>query len=102
MSVRVVNKYKEPDHVYCGRFTPVGNPFPMKDKSVAERNRVCDEYEDWFNKKMFEKHNKVTQFVNELVLLASVSDLNLGCFCAPKRCHCDTIKDYIDNRLKKL
>lgn len=97
MTITVVNKFKEPNHIYCGRGSPVGNPFQMFNES--QRDEVCDQYQLWFDRKMSEKHNEVTEFVNNLVALASFQDINLGCFCAPKRCHCDTIKTYIEERL---
>lgn len=97
MRITVVNKYKEPNHIYCGRGSPVGNPFYMD--TEKERDHVCNLYEDWFKKEMALKPTKLTEFVDNLVLLASMGNINLGCFCAPKRCHCDTIKQYIEEQL---
>ena len=101
MTVKVVNKYKEPNHIYCGRGTPVGNPFVMSDKSDKERDRVCDAYGEWFEKEISKKWSPITDFVNNLVFSAIKGDINLGCFCAPKRCHCETIKSYIDKSLEE-
>ncbi len=94
--ITVVNKYKVPNHWYCGRGSVLGNPFPMK--TEAQRDEVCDKYRDYFINKV---NSKDPAFVAELVKMYTfVNDgnaLNLGCFCAPKRCHCDTIKGYLDN-----
>jgi uracil-DNA glycosylase len=60
--------------VYCGRGSPWGNPFKMKNES--ERDYVCDRFE------------------NEILPTLDVSPLaykDLVCYCAPKRCHCDSI-----------
>lgn len=73
----VVNKYKEPYDVYIGRGSPWGNPFPMKDRTQAERDRVCDLYEEWFWKTGLKNH------------LYKLKGKKLGCFCKPKRCHGD-------------
>ena len=99
MTVTVVNKYKEPNHIYCGRGSPVGNPYLIS--KHLDRDTVCDLYEKWFNKEMLKKYSTVTSFVNNLVALAHIQDINLGCFCAPRKCHCDTIKKYIDNQLER-
>ena len=99
MSIKVVNKYKEPNHIYCGRGSALGNPFPMYNES--QRDEVCDKYEVYFNQKVKIEKNKPMlaqlQFIQEE---AKKGDVNLGCFCAPKRCHCDTIKKYIEEQLE--
>lgn len=93
--ITVVNKYKESNHIYCGRGTALGNPFPMHNES--QRDGVCDEYEKYFDHQVNELQNP--DMLAELRLIYSAArkgDINLGCFCAPKRCHCDTIKAFID------
>ena len=72
-----VNKSKSKFDVYIGRGSKWGNPFKMKNYSLAERNRVCDEYEKYFFKSGLYKS------IPELV------DKKLGCFCKPLRCHGD-------------
>lgn len=97
--IKVVNKYREPNHVYCGRGSALGNPFPMNNEK--DRDDVCDKYEEYFNKQI-EVGN--VAMLSQLKLIedkAMVGDVNLGCFCAPKRCHCDTIKAYIEAKLSK-
>jgi hypothetical protein len=42
--IRVVNKYKESNHIYCGRGTALGNPFVMHNES--SRNEVLTAYEN--------------------------------------------------------
>lgn len=103
--INVINKFKD-KHYYIGRGSILGNPFVMIDKSDEERNRVCEEFEKHFNNKVFIEKNQ--SFLNELDKLHNLSlkeDINLGCFCAPKRCHGDTIKNFLDNyqeNLKKI
>lgn len=93
----VVNKYKEPNHIYCGRGSVLGNPFPMNNES--ERNEVCDKYEEYFNQKVnVEKNEEMLKQLRLIYLESKKGDVNLGCFCAPKRCHCDTIKRFIDEK----
>ena len=97
--ITVVNKYKEPNHIYCGRGTPLGNPFVMHNES--ERNYVCDAYEDWFAD-IVHSPNRTSPallMLRKVFQEALKGDINLGCFCAPKRCHCDTIKSFIQGKL---
>ena len=105
--ITVVNKYKEPNNMYCGRGSALGNPFHMKTES--ERNTVCDKYEDWFYSQIDETNwlttdtpNPATKHLRMIYRRALVADVNLGCFCAPRRCHCDTIKHFIDNKIEEL
>ena len=107
MSIKVVHKNKVHDHVYCGRGSPLGNPFHMLEEK--NRDKVCDQYHNWFYSKIDKANwdtnpnpNKETLFLRKLFLKAQRGNLNLGCFCAPKRCHCDTIKTFLENKLKEL
>ncbi len=96
--ITVVNKYKEPNHIYCGRGSALGNPFAMKDET--QRNEVCDKYEEYFKQKvLIEKDKNMLAQLETIKEKAKLGDVNLGCFCAPKRCHCETIKAYIDMQL---
>lgn len=79
---KVHNKYHKtagPDAVYIGRGSPYGNPFVIgKD---GDRDDVCDKYEQYL--------------LNNPQLLQAVKTTLRGrdvvCFCAPKRCHGDTL-----------
>ena len=87
MSLRKVTPTHEYD-VRIDRGTPLGNPFYMYDESV--RDAVCDKYasmpksESWHDeifriRDLYIKHGK----------------LRLFCWCAPKRCHGEYIKECI-------
>jgi hypothetical protein len=62
MSIEVVNikdiggrPVKPPKGVIYRRIdrrTPLGNPYPMRNESQAERDRVCDLYEEWLPEKL--------------------------------------------------
>ena len=59
-----------------------GNPFVMRNNSDKERDRVCDAFEEM-----------VARLPPETIA-AMKKDLkgkNLACWCAPKRCHADTL-----------
>lgn len=89
---QVVGTHRE----YCGRpgkgeLGLLGNPFWMKDES--KRNEVCDKYHEYF-------HLNIPQRAKELVEIAKTQDIELACFCSPKRCHTETIKAYIEQALE--
>ena len=97
--LRVVNlrNYKlYPNEVLIkvDRSSVLGNPFFMKEES--QRNKVCDEYETYFQKQVVEN----PKFLNELKRIAVIArekDIALACWCFPKRCHAEVIKKYVDD-----
>ena len=99
--IKVVNKYREPNHIYCGRGSALGNPFPMKHE--GERDEVCDKYEVYFKEQVEGlKNEAMLSELRSIYKEAQKGDVNLGCFCSPKRCHCDTIKNFIENQNKRI
>lgn len=76
---------------YCGRPSPLGNPFVMR--SEKDRDIVCDKYEKWF----LERHSELRPHLRAILAKADGRDIELECFCAPRRCHCDTIKHALEN-----
>lgn len=88
------------------RTTPVGNPFVMHKE--CERDKVCEQYEEYFKSKMLNSKDKQDEFVNymrKVYLAAKKAQRNnftvcLGCWCYPKRCHATTIKEYLEQFLK--
>jgi hypothetical protein len=91
----IVGKKWDKGAHYIGRGSPLGNPFAMSNESQLERDRVCDAYESWFATKVAEKDPAVIQELRKLWVMHKNSDVTLGCFCAPKRCHGDTIKGFL-------
>jgi len=73
----------------------LGNPYPMKNES--ERDKVCDKYEAYLHAKLHDE--KDPNFLKEIAKLATRhlggTRVRLGCYCAPKRCHCESIRDEI-------
>jgi len=108
--IKIVNKYKEPNHIYCGRGSALGNPYPIT--KLASRDLVCDKYITWFYEhvdsdnflsliKSDEVLNPQMTMLRTLFKEVKKRDINLGCFCAPKRCHCETIKEFLELQLNK-
>ena len=84
--------------VRIDRKTIFGNPFPMKKES--ERDVVCDLYDDYFNQRI--QHDKKFKEALDLLVLFYIinHNVNLLCWCVPKRCHGLTLKRYIEQELK--
>ncbi len=94
-------KPTEPYDVYIDRRSPVGNPFPMK--SELFRNGVCNEYQVYFDKQMSPEmtdNGLYTVFQRYIIGMYHLHEqhgkLRLFCWCAPERCHGETIKKYIE------
>jgi hypothetical protein len=104
--IKVVNKYDHKPNsrndVYIGRGSAFGNPFTHRplSNSLAQfkcisREAAIASYKSYFYKRLrndpvFRK--KVTDLQNR----AKTSDLNLVCFCKPKSCHGDILKQYLE------
>ena len=67
-----------PDAIYCGRPSPFGNPFTIGRDGT--RDDVCDKYALWLP----------TQ-PSLVALLPRLRGHDLACWCAPARCHCETL-----------
>ncbi len=63
------------------RKTIWGNPYKATNNTNAERDRVCNLFEEYAIK----RHQE------DPTWLAPLKGHNLACWCAPKRCHADTL-----------
>ncbi len=94
--VTVVNKRQKKTELvrtYIGRGSVYGNPFRME--LEEERDQVCDAYDAYF----IERLSNDPSFVEAMARLARIAKrqgyLKLECFCAPRRCHGDTLAKYV-------
>lgn len=85
VNIKTCKDWGKDGDIYIGRGSPWGNPFKMKNNSAEERTRVIEEYKIWF-----EKHPK------KFTELVCARPLRLGCFCKPKPCHGDYLKEKLD------
>jgi hypothetical protein len=78
MSGRVVHCKREPFDVYVGRPTQWGNPFTIGQDGTRED--VIQKHAEWIR--------------TQPQLMARLGELRgkvLGCWCAPRACHADTL-----------
>jgi len=104
--IKVVNKHHGEQGEYIGRGSPLGNPFThMKGTKarwiVATREEAVARYRDWLRDQLLEKNPAIIAELRRLMELAEKGDLNLKCFCAPKACHGDVIKEFLDAYLER-
>lgn len=99
MSVQIINlRTKQPYDFRCDRQSPVGNPYFMHNES--ERDLVCEKYLKLFDRIMHDAsaNKEFRDFINRIVTFhAEHGHVTLACWCSPKRCHCETIKEWILN-----
>lgn len=82
---------------YVGRPSVLGNPFVMRGEH--DRDRVCDEYQKWFDRKIEAQDPAVLNELRRLFKLGRTQGaLTLVCFCAPKRCHAETIAAFLRSK----
>ena len=95
MSIEItVTRVYDKDCVSVARPTALGNPFFMR--TEAHRDSVCDAYQVWFDQMVQQKDPAVMGQLRQLFLLGKQQGyLKLGCHCAPKRCHADTIASFL-------
>lgn len=71
------------------RRTEFGNPFQVG--RDGDRDAVCDKFAAWFHAP--EQADLRRRAIFEL------SGFDLACWCAPLRCHAETIRDWIGSQV---
>ncbi len=72
------------------RTTEFGNPFVML--AGGNRDEVCDKFHEWF-------HAPEQAALRERAI-RELSGFDLACWCAPLRCHAETIRDWIGRTIR--
>lgn len=84
--------------VRVDRASILGNPFYMH--SENERDLVCDKYKTYFEKQLTCNTKFVAELNRLLETYKQFGKLELLCWCYPKRCHAETIKAWLLNKIK--
>ena len=74
-----------------------GNPFPLKKENQFERNQVCELYKNYFYNRIDTDITFKNAVYNLLEIYNRCGRLELFCWCSPKQCHGDTIKEFLLN-----
>lgn len=95
-------RVEKPVHAYqvrVDRSSVLGNPFYMA--SEAQRDEVCDRYAEYFKRK-FEQNVAFREELRRIYrIYRHYKKLELFCWCAPKRCHAETIREFLENMRKE-
>jgi len=80
----VVHLKKNHYDIFCARPSKWGNPFVVgKD---GDRNEVIEKYREWI--------------ITQPQLMKNLHELKgkvLGCWCSPRKCHCDILAELANN-----
>ena len=107
--INVVNKrkHKPTEHdFYCGRPSLLGNPFTHIPKGtlaefvVKSREEAIIKHKEYFLKEFIVNEEVRKEFFKIYDHLTKHFIVNLLCWCAPKSCHCDTIKECLRKQLE--
>lgn len=95
--LQVKNVTNQDYNWYIGRGSPkhVGSPLqnPHHMRSEKDRWQVCDDFEDYFDKMIAKNDPTIMQELYSIMdYLRAGIKINLGCYCAPRRCHGDHIR----------
>lgn len=81
--------------VRIDRETWLGNPAPIKVVDDESRDKAIDWYKKYFYDRLLVDHTFKSRMNKLISIYAKHSKLNLYCWCAPKRCHGEVIREYI-------
>lgn len=92
--ITIVNLRRTRNCIRVDQATVLGNPFVIS--TTQDRDRVCDLYEEHLNQQFRIAGSPVNKAINELVTrYDNEGTLTLGCWCAPERCHAESIRSLI-------
>jgi hypothetical protein len=98
---KVVHCKKEKYDQYIGRPTKWGNPFSHLPNSAAHirvknREEAVEAYREWL---LGTNYRGVLQEQRQWILdnLPILKGKTLGCFCAPKSCHGDVLRELLNS-----
>ena len=101
------DKYK--NVFYVGRGSALGNPYTsihgretLAEFVVESREESIRLFKEYLLKCIDEKKEKVCNALNEIYTLSIKENVYLSCYCKPKSCHGDVIKEIIESRFPKI
>ena len=109
--IKVIHK-KDADKydnvIYVGRGSVLGNPYTsiqgretLAKFVVDSRQESIQCYKEYLLKCIEDKDEKVCNLLNDIYLLSLDGNVYLACYCKPKSCHGDVIKEIVDSKFKK-
>jgi Domain of unknown function (DUF4326) len=101
VEIRVLNKRSVGDRgEYVGRPSALGNRFKLEHES--KRDAVIQQYELWLQERIKARDARVCHELKRLYRITRDQGvLELTCWCAPKRCHADVIRNILPEALNE-
>lgn len=100
------DKYK--NVFYIGRGSVLGNPYTsIQDREtkaqfvVNTKEESIEKYKEYLNDCIKNKQEEVCNLMNQIFILAMKEDVYLSCYCKPKSCHGDVIKEILESKMQK-
>jgi hypothetical protein len=97
--IQIGNKHHGSKGYYIGRGSIFGNPFIMKNES--DRDKVIEQYKEWLEDRLLEDSLQRNEFMKLAERVKNGEDITLVCFCAPKKCHGDYLKELLEDFTKE-
>jgi hypothetical protein len=99
MPLTVVRKWDKPTgvSVYIGRPSPLGNPYVLY--TDGDRDHVIELYREWLHTSYFNNPIVRSEIDRLVTLCKDGANIELQCYCAPKKCHGDVIKEFVETIL---
>jgi hypothetical protein len=100
--IRIINKKTSNESgVDIGRPSPLGNPFSHLPDTlaafrVASRDEAIKRYRDWLLEQLRDNTGVCKVFWDLVKFYKDFGELTLVCWCVPKRCHGEVIKELIE------
>lgn len=80
--------------------SPLANPYRVNKES--ERDKKIEQYKAWLEGKLSDPMSDESEYLDKAVsYLLKHRELNLACWCSPKRCHGEVIASYIVQRVQE-
>lgn len=95
--IEVVHHKERGDAFFIARPSPLGNPFKLK--KGEEKGSTLPRYREYFYKQIEEDNIILIAELNKIINLLGVTDVYLGCHCAPEPCHGDIIKEFVKGQM---
>ena len=101
------DKDKYDNVIYIGRGSCLGNPFTsiqgrdtLAEKVVDSRRESIECFRGHLLKSIEEKDEKICSMMNHIYTLSLEGDVYLACYCKPKSCHGDVIKEIVESKFE--
>lgn len=109
--IKVIHKKdtdKYSDVIYIGRGSVLGNPYTsiknretLAEHIVDSRAESIECYRKYLNDCIDKRDEAVCSMLNQIYNMSVNGEVYLSCYCKPKSCHGDIIKEIVESKILK-